>query len=42
MRYNPLQGLVGTLESVKLAVSAANDYRARTERRHKRLVSRSL
>ncbi|HWU62445.1 MAG TPA: hypothetical protein VN112_10520 [Ensifer sp.] len=40
MRYNPLQNLVGTIKSVKLAVSAANDYRERAERRRARISGR--
>lgn len=42
MRYSPLQNLVGTIKSVKLAVSAANDYRERAERRRVRVSGRSL
>lgn len=41
MRYNPIQSLIGTIETVKLAVSAAHDYRVRTERRNYRLANRS-
>ena len=41
MRYNPLQNLVGTIKSVKLAVSAANDYRERAERRRARISGRA-
>ncbi|MET3613239.1 hypothetical protein ABID16_001544 [Rhizobium aquaticum] len=40
MRYNPLQNLAGTIKSVKLAVSAASDYRERTERRRARVSGR--
>lgn len=42
MRYNPLQNLAGTIKSIKLAVSAANDYRERSERRRARVSGRSL
>ncbi|SOC86233.1 hypothetical protein SAMN05421890_4759 [Ensifer adhaerens] len=37
MRYNPFQNLVGTIKSVKLAVSAAHDYLERAERRRSRV-----
>lgn len=40
MRYNPLHNLVGTIQSVKLAVSAAHDYRQRAERRRERIATR--
>ena len=41
MRYNPLHEITGAIASVKLAVSAASDYRERAERRRRKLAMSS-
>lgn len=39
MRNTPLHELIGTFKSVKLAVSAANDYRLGAEQRRNRVAA---